>query len=199
MAQANGGEMNQLMEQGARGAPYGPEIWVRGPRDGAAGSGDDPAAGAAAAAETAATPTAFAWVNAHGGAGASTLSAVLGGADCGNRWPDPAAGEPVTVLLVARTHATGLQALSQALDTFRREKQQLGLTVAAAVLVADAPGRTPRQLAQRIKVIGSVIEVHRVPWIPQWRTGNLDAPLPREVAALARLVSGPQQPTGGTQ
>ncbi|MCC5032075.1 hypothetical protein DMH02_002050 [Streptomyces sp. WAC 00631] len=191
--------MNQLVERAARGAPYGPEIWVRGPRAGAAGDGAGPSAGAVAAAEEPARPTAFAWVNAHGGAGASTLSAVLGGADCGNRWPDPAEGESVAVLLVARTHAAGLQALSQALDTFRREKQRQGLAVAAAVLVADAPGRTPRQLAQRIKVIGSVVEVHRVPWIPQWRTGNLDAPLPRELSSLVRLVSGPHQPTGGTQ
>ncbi|WP_338059526.1 hypothetical protein [Streptomyces deccanensis] len=90
---------------------------------------------------------------------------------------------------MARTHAAGLQALSQTLDLFRRGEQPPGLTAVAAVLVADAPGRLPRQLVQRIKVIGSAISVHRVPWVPTWRTGDLSAPAPRETAALARLLT----------
>ncbi|MGW1671900.1 DUF6668 family protein [Streptomyces sp. NPDC002324] len=125
----------------------------------------------------------------HGGAGASTLAAVFGGVDIGRAWPRPEQGEPGSILLVARTHAAGLLAVSQTLDLFRRGEQPSGLTLVAVVLVADAPGRLPRQLLQRIKVIGSAIEVHRVPWMPAWRTGDLTAPMPRETATLGQLLT----------
>ncbi|MFF4168556.1 DUF6668 family protein [Streptomyces sp. NPDC001744] len=132
----------------------------------------------------------FSWMGAHGGAGTSTLAQVFGGHDSGLSWPDAAAGRPGNVLLVARTHASGLQAVSRILNAHRQNEIPAGVTLAAVVLVADAPGRLPRELNQRIKVIGSVVEVHRVPWVSSWRTGNLSGPLPREVAALGRLVAG---------
>ncbi|GHH88279.1 hypothetical protein GCM10017771_32840 [Streptomyces capitiformicae] len=99
------------------------------------------------------------------------------------------------MLLVARTHAAGLQAVSWTLDLFRRGEQPPGLELVAVVLVADAPGRLPRQLLQRIKVIGSAIETYQVPWVPAWRTGDLTAPPPRETARLAALVTPPGQET----
>jgi hypothetical protein len=133
-------------------------------------------------------------VAAHGGAGASTLAAVFGGIDVGRAWPRTDQGEPESILLVARTHAAGLQAVSHVLDLFRRGEQPPGLALVAVVLVADAPGRLPRQLLQRIKVIGSAIDVHRVPWVPAWRTGDLTAPAPREIAALARLFADVPRP-----
>ncbi|MFI9028571.1 hypothetical protein [Streptomyces sp. NPDC053560] len=139
-------------------------------------------------------PQQFSWVNVHGGAGATTLATLFGGADVGQRWPDPARGEPSTLLLVARTHAVGLRGVSQTLDLFRRGEQPAGLQIAAVVLVADAPGRLPRELQQRIKILGSAVAVHRVPWIAAWRTGaKLDGSLPRELLALARLVGHPVQ------
>ncbi|WP_338059271.1 DUF6668 family protein [Streptomyces oceani] len=127
-------------------------------------------------------------MNVHGGAGASTLAQLVGGVDIGQRWPVPTQGEPTTVLLVARTHAAGLRAISQTLDVLRRGEQPPGVQIAAVILVADAPGRLPRQLNQRIKIIGSAVAVHRVPWVPAWRTGEVKGPIPREVSALARLV-----------
>ncbi|MFJ9393546.1 DUF6668 family protein [Streptomyces californicus] len=129
-------------------------------------------------------------MNAHGGAGASTLAQLFGGHDSGLAWPDVAAGRPGGVLLVARTHASGLQAVSRVLNAARQKEIPPGVALSAVVLVADAPGRLPRELGRRIKVIGSVVDVHRVPWVPSWRTGNLSGPLPREVAALRRLVAG---------
>ncbi|KAF4410155.1 hypothetical protein CRI70_31805 [Streptomyces sp. Ru87] len=182
---------------------HGPEIWVRGPvapppRAEVPPPGAEPGAGAGP--ESAAAPSPVpraggpAWVSAHGGAGASTLAAVLGGVDSGNRWSDPARGEPRDVLLVARTHAAGLTALSQWLDLYRRGEHPPGVEILGAVLVADAPGRLPRQLAQRVKVIGSVVNVHRVPWVPTWRTGKLDGPLPREIGALARVLQKHYRP-----
>ncbi|TDT37393.1 hypothetical protein EV562_106169 [Streptomyces sp. BK208] len=167
-------------------APMGPEIWTRGPLDGTTPSHDvDPHPRVTAPARQ------LAWVGAHGGAGTSTLATVLGGVDGGRTWPRPDQGEPDGVLLVGRTHAAGLQAVSRALDVFRRGEQPPGLELVAVVLVADAPGRLPRALQQRIKVIGSAADVHRVPWTPAWRTGDLDTPAPKETAALAALLAAP--------
>lgn len=171
-------------------APSGPEIWLRGPVT----TPEQPAP-TPPVAEVLSTPYQLAWMAAHGGAGTSTLAAVFGGIDAGRTWPRPDKGEPNSVLLVARTHAAGLQAVSWTLDLFRRGEQPPGLELVAVVLVADAPGRLPRQLLQRIKVIGSAIEIHRVPWVPAWRTGDLTGPPPRETARLAALVIPPVQET----
>ncbi|GAA0488570.1 hypothetical protein GCM10010361_62080 [Streptomyces olivaceiscleroticus] len=166
--------------------PFGPEIWVRGP---VVGEGDASSAERQAAPEQQPAPQQFSWVNVHGGAGATTLATLFGGADVGQRWPDPSRGEPATLLLVARTHAAGLTGVSQTLDLFRRGEQPTGLQIGAVVLVADAPGRLPRELQQRIKILGSAVAVHRVPWIAAWRTGaKLDGSIPRELLSLARLV-----------
>lgn len=131
------------------------------------------------------------WLGAHGGAGCSTLAAVFGGADAGRSWPRPDQGRPDAAVLVARTHAAGLQAVSRTLDIFRRGEQPPGLELIAVALVADAPGRLPRPLNQRIKVIGSVVKVYRVPWMPAWRTGDLTVPPPREISQLAALAAAP--------
>ncbi|MGW8673154.1 hypothetical protein [Streptomyces niveus] len=139
----------------------------------------------------------IAWVNAHGGGGASTLAHALGGADLGTRWPEPADGEPGDVLLVARTHAGGIRAASQALNALRMGDHPDGLRLVAVVLVADAPGRLPRQLGQRVRVLRSAAEVHRVPWVPAWRLGDEVDPLPRDVRALAALTGGPAGPVAG--
>ncbi|MEU7055080.1 DUF6668 family protein [Streptomyces sp. NPDC046197] len=163
------------------GVQQGPEIWIRGP------------VGAAMPEHTAdrhaglpVTPRRFSWVATHGGAGTTTLAAVYGGHDCGRGWPGP--GAPQSVLLVARTHAAGLNAVTRALEAFRRGGAPPGLDLDSVVLVADAPGRLPRQLVQQLKPIESVVDVHRVPWVPAWRVGDLSGPPPREADTLARLT-----------
>ncbi|MGW0840142.1 DUF6668 family protein [Streptomyces sp. NPDC002787] len=171
-----------VMQPGAGQAAAGPEIWLRGPVGEPEARPQDPPPRAAASARR------FSWVATHGGAGSTTLATVFGGHDAGRNWPRPEHGEPASVLLVGRTHAAGLDAVSHTLDIFRRGDAPPGLDLDAIVLVADAPGRLPRQLVQRVKVIGSVIDVYRVPWVPAWRTGDLTGPPPRESAALARLT-----------
>lgn len=156
----------------------GPEIWIRGPV--VPPPGEPPLLTAA--------PRRFAFVAVHGGAGATTLATVFGGHDSGRGWPRPEQGEPESVLLVARTHATGLDALSHTLDVFRRGDAPPGLDLNAVVLVADAPGRLPRQLAQYIDVLTSVVDVYRVPWVNAWRINDLTVAPPRESAPLARLT-----------
>ncbi|MFD9570856.1 DUF6668 family protein [Streptomyces sp. NPDC059982] len=174
----------------------GPEIWIRGPVGTAAAQTDASAAlqqpfrdNAFPASAPLPETSSVSWMNAHGGAGATTLATVFGGFDAGSRWPDPAAGASGRILLVARTHASGLQAVSHLLDMIRRGEQPSGVAVQAVVFVADAPGRLPPELTKRIKVISSVIEIHRIPWIPAWRMGDLSGPAPRESSALARLVN----------
>ncbi|MEU1514665.1 DUF6668 family protein [Streptomyces sp. NPDC005811] len=163
--------------QAPAGRP-GPEIWLRGPV-----AVPEPLPGPY---RSAAAPRRFSWLATHGGAGTSTLAAVYGGHDCGRDWPTP--GDPPSVLLVARTHATGLESALRALEVFRREAAPQGFDLDAVVLVADAPGRLPRPLAQRIRVIESAVDVHRVPWVTEWRLGYLGGGPPRETEALARLT-----------
>ncbi|MEU3143926.1 MULTISPECIES: hypothetical protein [unclassified Streptomyces] len=130
------------------------------------------------------------WAGLHGGAGVSTPAAVHGGHDSGRARTGPAG--PQALLLVARTHASGLETVVPAVETFRRRKVPYGLDLDAVALVADAPGRLPRSLAQRLRHLESVIGVPRVPWVPEWRPGDLGGPLPRGAEPLAR-------PTGSTR
>ncbi|MET7569620.1 hypothetical protein ABZT04_14115 [Streptomyces sp. NPDC005492] len=165
------------------GGRQGPEIWLRGPVDDAP---ERPSGNPA-------TARRFSWVATHGGAGVTTLTAVYGGQDCGRDWPGPQ--DPPSVLLVARTHASGLASVSRALEVFRRGEAPAGLDLDAVVLVADAPGRLPRQLAPHLKAIESVIDVYRVPWVPAWRVGDLSGAPPREAETLARLTGTPARRT----
>ncbi len=183
----------------------GSQMWVRGPTaEQTTSAPTTPSRHAAnmallrhpASAGRTSTQHQVAWVSTHGGAGASTLARVLGGADIGRRWPDPARGEPGRVLLVARTHTAGLQAASQALNALRKGEHPAGVQLVAVVLVADAPGRLPRPLGRRVRVMRSAAEVHRVPWVPAWRLGEGADHLPRPVRALARLISPPLQGGG---
>ncbi|MER5395795.1 hypothetical protein [Streptomyces sp. NPDC002599] len=130
------------------------------------------------------------WVKAHGGSGATSLAEAFGGVEVGARWPDPARGEPRRVVLVGRTSARGLRSVSQALGALKDGNAPQGLELLGVVLVADAPGRLPLGLLRRIRVLRSVARVHRVPWIPAWRTGGRPKSTPRQLAALAKLVGG---------
>ncbi|GED85426.1 DUF6668 family protein [Streptomyces sp. 6-11-2] len=164
----------------------GPEIWVRGPVTDARAEADGWEGRPERPAGRPVTPRRFSWLATHGGAGTTTLAAVYGGHDCGRAWPGP--GAPESVLLVARTHAAGLDAVTRALEVFRGGEAPAGLDLDAVVLVADAPGRLPRRLAQRVKPIESVIDVYRVPWVEAWRLGDLSGAPPRESEPLARLT-----------
>lgn len=170
----------------AQQGPGGPEIWIRGP------VGEAPPPVKHGHVLTGARR--FAWVATHGGAGTSTLATVFGGHDAGRDWPPSEHGGPWSVLLVGRTHATGLDSVAYTLDLFRQGGTPPGLDLDAVVLVADAPGRLPRPLAQRVKALASLVDVHQVPWVPAWRIGDLTSEPPRETAALARLTASASRP-----
>jgi hypothetical protein len=39
-----------------------------------------------------------------------------------------------------------------------------------------------------VRLLEAAVAVHRVPWVPAWRLGDLGGPPPRGTGALARLA-----------
>jgi hypothetical protein len=99
-------------------------------------------------------------------------------------------------MLVARTNAAGMRAVSRALNALREGRHPRGMRLVGLVLVADAPGRLPSPLLRRIRVLRSVAPVHRVPWIPSWRLGRQPPRTPAELLKLG-AVSGPAKAGAG--
>lgn len=139
----------------------------------------------AAATETPRVRPEWAWVGAHGGAGVSTLCRAAGtGTDCGRQWP-ASDHRGHRVLLVARTHGAGLAAVRQVLAARGAD------AVHGVVLVADAPGRLPRELRQQVRVLsGAAPRQWQVPWVEAWRTDPLLAP-PSHIVRLLSDVTTP--------
>lgn len=135
----------------------------------------------------------------HGGAGSTTLTAAVpGGMDSGRYWPVPDAPAYTNVVLVARSHASGLRAAQAAawqwatgvLPTVRL----LGLAV-----IADAPGRRPKPLKDLLNLIsGGVPKVWDLPWVEALRLGDPpnEAPLPPAFTTMAADLQ--EIVTGGT-
>ncbi|MFD5801828.1 DUF6668 family protein [Streptomyces sp. NPDC127020] len=162
----------------------GPEIWIRGPVAAPESPDRGPAAPEMPRGPSPAEAPGFSWIGVHGGAGVTTLAGVFGGQDCGQGWPGP--GDPSSVLLVARTHAAGLTAVGRAVEEFRLGRAPTGVGLDSVVLVADAPGRLPRPLAQRVRLLESAVDVHRVPWVPAWRLDGTHEGPPRGTESLVR-------------
>lgn len=130
----------------------------------------------------------------HGGAGASTLAALIpNSVSAGRYWPTPAPPGQSQVLLVARSHAAGLCAAQAAVAQWAAgalpSVQLIGL-----VVVADAPGKRPKPLADLMRLIaGGVPRLWDLPWVEAFRLG--DPPdkvrLPPAYARLVRDVGGP--------
>jgi hypothetical protein len=127
---------------------------------------------------------------AHGGAGTTTVARLLHARDTGTRWPQfGEEGVPPRVLLVARTHATGLTAVSQALARYCAAGQ--GPSLAGIVLVPDTPGRLPKPLKRRIALLESAAMVHRLPWVSGWRLTETahDPRIAEELRAFAERAA----------
>ncbi len=127
------------------------------------------------------------WLGAHGGAGESTLEELFAGSRAaGHAWPlVPASEPPARVVLVARTHAHGLNAAQLAI----RDWAAGGVPVLllGLVLIADAPGRLPHALRQLADLIaGGAPAVWSLPWIEAWRVG--DPPGPANAPKVVRRL-----------
>lgn len=119
------------------------------------------------------------WLGVHGGAGESVLADLFGGVACHHRWPARPNEEtqhvPAPVFLVARQNKRGLDAARLAARDWAAGAHP-DVDLQGLVLVADAPGRTPKSLAAATRVIsGGVPSTWVVPWIEELRlTGAVD-------------------------
>lgn len=101
-------------------------------------------------------------IGTHGGSGESTLAEFLGGTPTGHRWPTTT--PPPPVLLVARTHAQGLRSAQMAARSWA-SGQSPPVRLIGLVLVADAPGKLPRELTDLASIVsGGVPHAWRFPW-----------------------------------
>jgi hypothetical protein len=125
----------------------------------------------------------------HGGAGASTLAALSPAATAVTGvWPIPPAGHAgrLPVVLVARSHFTGLTAAQHAITDWAAGGVP-GVQLLGLVVVADAPGRLPRPLRDLIRLLaGGVPQLWQLPWSEDARLGQLKdlVTAPREYRAL---------------
>ncbi|SEF16330.1 hypothetical protein SAMN05428942_7243 [Streptomyces sp. 2112.2] len=125
----------------------------------------------------------------HGGAGVSTVIQALPGVgtDASRVWPAPVDGVRAPVVLVARTHFTGLQAAQGAARQWASGSLPW-VSLLGLVLVADAPGRPPKPLRDLQRLVsGGVPRTWYLPWVEPWRCGDpIESHVPRQVTALGR-------------
>ncbi|MET4926984.1 hypothetical protein P3L51_32305 [Streptomyces sp. PSRA5] len=132
------------------------------------------------------------WLGVHGGAGVSSLErAVPGGRDAGRAWP--VTQDSQSVVLVARSTSHGLAAAQNAAQQWA-SRMVTGIDLLGLVVVADAPGRRPRVLRDRVSLVsGAVPRLWEIPWVELWRLG--EPQLPKECLLLARDLTRLTQPT----
>ncbi len=132
------------------------------------------------------------WVGTHGGAGESTLAALVPEWPAGEHaWPRTPGSDPARVVLVARSHMRGLRA-AQAAATQWACGLVPYIEVLGLVIVADAPGRLPRPLRDYAQLVsGGVPRTWTVPWTEAWRLGEppVLSDAPREVRRLVDELS----------
>ncbi len=121
---------------------------------------------------------------AHGGAGVSTLARLLGVVETARPM-----GHGERVLLVCRSHASGLLAAQRVL-AYLDELRAPQVHVAGLVINADAAGRTPRPLADLAQLVGGgAPQVWRLPWVESWRLAEVGTEIPRSVAHVLRDIT----------
>ncbi|WP_336885567.1 DUF6668 family protein [Arthrobacter sp. FW306-07-I] len=128
---------------------------------------------------------AFWWLGVHGGAGETSLARLdknTRAAD--HHWPLTATGS--AVVLVARSNIPGLRAARLAATEWASGSLP-GIRVAGLVVMADTPGRLPKEIRDFSRVVaGGVPHVWHFPWVDGWRYGH-DLP-PEELPKEARTA-----------
>lgn len=101
-------------------------------------------------------------VSAHGGAGTTTWSHILGAVDGGNieRWVSERDPGDIPAVLVLRASVEGI-------NTAKSLLAQYGVDAfAAALVIAAAPGKLPRRITAELRILGGAISVIHAPWVP---------------------------------
>lgn len=102
------------------------------------------------------------FVSAHGGAGATVWASVLNGEDGGlvNEWMQHSPDHTGPVVLVLRATVDGIAAGKRAISTHGDK------TFTCVLTVAPGPGRTPRLIADELKILGGAVKITHTPWVP---------------------------------
>lgn len=129
------------------------------------------------------------WLGVHGGAGETALARLDEHSRAAeHHWPQTAAGS--TVVLVARSNMQGLRAAQRAAAEWASGSLP-GIRVAGLVVMADAPGRLPKEIRDFARIVGGgVPHIWNVPWVDGWRLGH-DVPhelLPKDLRIVLEQV-----------
>lgn len=127
----------------------------------------------------------FWWLGVHGGAGETSLARLDKSAKAAeHHWPLTAAGS--VVVLVARSNIPGLRAARLAATEWASGSLP-AIHVAGLMVMADAPGRLPKEIRDFARVVGGgVPHLWHFPWVDGWRYGH-DV-IPEELPKEARTV-----------
>ncbi|MHC8609914.1 DUF6668 family protein (plasmid) [Paenarthrobacter ureafaciens] len=131
----------------------------------------------------------FWWLGVHGGAGETSLARLdKNTRAAGHHWPLTAAAS--VVVLVARSNIPGLRTARLAATEWA-SRSLPGIQVAGLVVMADAPGRLPKEIRDFARVVGGgVPHVWHFPWVDAWRYGHDVAleELPKEARTVLEQV-----------
>lgn len=128
-------------------------------------------------------------VGLHGGAGVTTLSHVLGDGvlDAGVGLDLAAAGVPV--VLVARTHATGLDVAARAARQWA-SGGLTGLPLLGAILVDDGPRLSDGMNRRALSVSRAFPRTWRIGWVDPWRSELVPTDCPTRVRRARKSLLG---------
>ncbi len=130
------------------------------------------------------------FLGAHGGAGESTLTLLFAGfGSADHAWPvGPPGCARTRVVLCARTSFWGMAAAMRVAGQWEAERLRARVEMPLGlVLVADRPGRLPKQLEAFAHHLGSAAaNTWRLPWVDAWAAGEVPcaANSPMEAYAL---------------
>jgi len=136
----------------------------------------------------------------HGGAGATTLTGLLGptAADIGQTWPvshstRTQATWPLPVIAVARTDRTGLSTAERFIRSWANS-QLPGSKLSALVLIEAGPRTSEARKKATKRLLRMVPRGVHIPWMDSW----LDAPpdpnrLPGRIKRIIKVLNTPTQ------
>lgn len=131
----------------------------------------------------------FWWLGVHGGAGETSLARLDKNTRAAeHNWPLTAVGS--VIALVARSNIPGLRAARLAATEWASGSLP-GIHVAGLVVMADAPGRLPKEIRDFARVVGGgVPHMWHFPWVDGWRHGHEIAieELPKEARTTLEQV-----------
>ncbi|WP_254865632.1 DUF6668 family protein [Arthrobacter sp. P2b] len=131
----------------------------------------------------------FWWLGVHGGAGETSLARLDKNTRAAeHHWPLRAAGS--VIVLVARSNIPGLRAARLAATEWASGSLP-GIHLAGLVVMADAPGRLPKEIRDFARVVGGgVPHMWHFPWVDAWRYGHDVAAeeLPKEARTTLEQV-----------